>query len=148
VGSLLPGPYLAGGFERSVDAYGVDAAEWERDTLGPGNRVGGDVTSVSLASTYGRQDPVREVGELYYADQWTLADDALVEALPVDYLVVDRRLSTQLPQSEAYFENDPRAGQITSPLTAGQIAKFDSLTEVDRLYDNGMVRIYRMRGNG
>jgi hypothetical protein len=148
VGSLLPGPYLAGGFERSVDAYGVDAAEWERDTLGPGNRVGGDVTSVSLASTYGRQDPVREVGSLYYADQWTLPDDALVERLQVDYLVVDRRLSTQLPQSEAYFENDPRAGQITSPLTAGQITKFDSLTEVDRLYDNGMVRIYRMRGNG
>ena len=148
VGSLLPGPYLAGGFERSVDAYGVDAADWERDTLGPGNRVGGDVTSVSLASTYGRQDPVREVGSLYYADQWTLADDALVEQLHVDYLVVDRRLSTQLPQSEAYFENDPRAGRITEPLTAGQIAKFDSLTEVDRLYDNGMVRIYRMRGNG
>lgn len=148
VGSLLPGPYLAGGFERSVDAYGVDAAEWERDTLGPGNRVGGDVTSVSLASTYGRQDPVREVGELYYADQWTLADDELVQRLHVDYLVVDRRLSTQLPQSEAYFENDPRAGQITEPLTAGQITKFDSLTEVDRLYDNGMVRIYRMRTGG
>jgi hypothetical protein len=148
VGSLLPGPYLAGGFERSVDAYGVDAAEWERDTLGPGNRVGGDVTSVSLASTYGRQDPVREVGSLYYADRWTLSDEALVERLQVDYLVVDRRLSTQLPQSEAYFENDPRAGRITEPLTAGQISKFDSLTEVDRLYDNGMVRIYRMRGNG
>ncbi len=146
LGSLLPGPYVAGGFERSVDAYGVAAAEWQRDALGPGNRVGGDVTSVSLSSTYGRQDPVREVGPLYYADRWTLADDELVTSLDVDYLVVDRRLGTQLPQNDAYFENDPRAGRITQPLTVTQLGKFDALADVDRLYDNGTVRIYRMGG--
>jgi hypothetical protein len=144
VGSLLPGPYLAGGFERSVDAYVVDAALWQRDTLGPGNRVGGDVTAVSLSSTYGRQDPVREVGSLYYADDWGLAEDELVQSVHVDYLVVDRRLSTQLPQSESYFENDPMAGRITEPLSSAQITKFDNLRDVDRLYDNGTVRIYRM----
>ncbi|UQU68291.1 hypothetical protein COUCH_19255 [Couchioplanes caeruleus] len=144
LGSILPGPYLAGGFERSVDAYGVDAADWEHRALGPGNRVGGDVTSVSLASTYGRQDPVREVGPLYYADQWGLEQDRMVADLAIEYLVVDRRLSEQLPEGEAYFENDPNAGSITRPLTAAQISKFDSLTEVDRLYDNGTVRVYRM----
>jgi hypothetical protein len=127
-----------------VDAYGVDAAEWQRDALGPGNRVGGDVTSVSLSSTYGRQDPVREVGPLYYANQWSLADDELVQRLHVNYLVVDRRLGAQLPQSDAYFENDPLAGRITQPLTPMQITKFDNLIDVDRLYDNGTVRIYRM----
>jgi hypothetical protein len=144
LGSLLPGPYLASGFERSVDAYGVDAARWERDVLGPDNRVGGDVTSVSLASTYGRQDPVREVGPLYYSEEWTLDNDELVADVHLHYLVVDRRLSTQLPASDAYFENDPRAGRITTPLTTRQLSKFDSLTDVDRLYDNGTVRIYRM----
>ena len=147
LGSLLPGPYLAGGFERSVDAYGVEAARWQRAALGPGNRVGGDVTSVSLSSTYGRQDPVREVGPLYYANQWTLDSEDLVESLYLDYLVVDWRLSTQLPQSESYFENDPQAGRITQPLTPAQLGKFDALADVDRLYDNGTVRIYRM-GNG
>ncbi|MEV6600932.1 hypothetical protein AB0M36_29405 [Actinoplanes sp. NPDC051346] len=142
--SILPGPYLAGGFERSVDAYGVDAADWQRRTLGRGNRVGGDVTSVSLASTYGRQDPVREVGPLYYADEWGLAQEQLVAGLYLQYLVVDRRLSEQLPEGEAYFENDPNAGSITRPLSTTQISKFDSLREVDRLYDNGTVRVYRM----
>jgi len=142
IASVLPGPYLAGGYERSVDAYGVAAADWQRTTLGPGNRVGGDATSVSLASTYGRQDPVREVGPLYYADAWDLAQDDLVQLLHAQYLVVDRRLSTQLPESGAYFENDPRAGQITTPLTPGQLGKFDTLAGVDRLYDNGTVRIY------
>ncbi|BCJ48555.1 hypothetical protein Asp14428_00300 [Actinoplanes sp. NBRC 14428] len=144
LGSILPGPYLAGGFERSVDVYGVDTADWQRRVLGPGNRVGGDVTSVSLASTYGRQDPVREVGPLYYADQWGLDQEQFVDDLAIQYLVVDRRLSEQLPEGEAYFENDPNAGAITRPLTATQIAKFDTLTAVDRLYDNGTVRVYRM----
>jgi hypothetical protein len=146
IGSLLPGPYLAGGFERSVDAYGVDAANWERVTLGPGNRVGGDLTAVSLASTYGRQNPVREVGRLYYDSGWSLTDDNLVASLGLQYLVVDRRLSTHLPVSGGYFQNDPMAGRITKPLSATQIGKFDSLADVDRLYDNGTVRVYRWAG--
>ncbi|MFI5935240.1 hypothetical protein [Actinoplanes sp. NPDC051494] len=144
IGSILPGPYLAGAFERSVDEYGVAAAYWERDTLGHANRVGGDITSVSLASTYGRQDPVREVGTLFYSDEWSLDDENLVTDLQVQYLVVDKRLGEQLPEGEAYFENDPHAGSITSPLTAQQIGKFDDLAGVDRLYDNGIVRVYRM----
>ncbi|WP_305790193.1 hypothetical protein [Symbioplanes lichenis] len=144
IGSILPGPYLAGAFERSVDVYGVSAAYWERDTLGHGNRVGGDITSVSLASTYGRQDPVREVGTLYYATTWSLEDEQLVSDLQIQYLVVDKRLGELLPQDEAYFENDPHAGSITSPLTSTQLGKFDTLPEVDRLYDNGTVRVYRM----
>jgi hypothetical protein len=144
IGSILPGPYLAGGYERSVDAYGVAAANWQRTTLGPDNRVGGDLTSVSLASTYGRQDPVRDVAPLYYATEWGLSQDDMVARLHLRYLVVDRRLSTQLPESGAYFEDDPQAGKITVPLSRVQIGKFDTLTDVDRLYDNGNVRIYRM----
>jgi hypothetical protein len=144
ISALLPGPYLAGGFERSVDAFGVDAATWERVVLGPDQRVGGDLTAVSLASTYGRQNPVREVGPLFYDTEWSLADDDLVASLGLRYLVVDRRLGTQIPASGAYFQNDPMAGRITAPLSATQIGKFDSLTEFDRLYDNGNVRVYRI----
>nr|BFE71387.1 hypothetical protein GCM10020092_046880 [Actinoplanes digitatis] len=97
-----------------------------------------------LASTYGRQDPVREVGPLYYADSWGLEQEDLVTELHLQYLVVDRRLGTQLPESGAYFEMDPRSGQITSPLTDTQLGKFDTLTDVDRMYDNGTVRVYRL----
>ena len=43
-----------------------------------------------MASTYGRQDPVREVGALYYADKWVPADDQLVASLQLQYLVVDQ----------------------------------------------------------
>ena len=124
----------------------MEAARWQRRILGPGHRVGGDVTAVSLASTYGRQDPVRETAPLFYAAVWGLAEDDLVHDLDLDCLVVDRRLGTHLPQSDSYFENDPEAGRITHPLTAQQLGKFDSLIDVDRLYDNGTIRIYRMAG--
>jgi hypothetical protein len=143
-GSLLPGPYLPGGFERSVDAYGVSAALWERRTLGPGNRVGGDLTAVSLASTYGRQDPVREVAPLFYATEWGLDGDVLVSTLGLRYLVVDRRLGAALPEGGAYFADDPQAGRLARPLSEGQLGKFDALPTTDRLYDNGQIRVYRL----
>lgn len=145
-GQLLPGPYLAGGFERSVDAYGVDAADWERDMLGPGQRTGGDLTAIALASTYGRQDPVRGVGPLFYDRQWSDTDEDLVSRLGLNYLVVDKRLGEQLPANGQYFDDDPEAGRITEPLTAQQLGKFDDLPQWSRLYDNGTIRIYRVGG--
>lgn len=143
---LLPGPYLADGFERSVDAYGTGAAGWEYDMLGPGQRTGGDLTAIALASTYGRQDPVRGVGRLFYDDQWSDDDQDLVGSLALSYLVVDKRLGEQLPANSQYFDNDPRAGRITAPLTAQQLRKFDDLPQWSRLYDNGEIRIYRVGG--
>ncbi|MFI6077932.1 hypothetical protein ACIA5C_41020 [Actinoplanes sp. NPDC051343] len=143
---LLPGPYLADGFERSVDRYGLDAADWERDMLGPGQRTGGDLTAIALASTYGRQDPVRGVGPLFYAEQWSDADQDLVGTLALSYLVVDTRLGEQLPANSQYFDNDPDAGRIARPLTAQQLGKFDDLPQWSRLYDNGRIRIYRVGG--
>jgi hypothetical protein len=141
---MLPGPYLVAGFERSVDEPGIAATDWTRTALGPGHRVTGDVSAVFLAATYGRQDPVRESAALFYADRWGLDQDDLARLLDIDYLVVDRRLSTQLPALHAYFEHDPQAGRHTRPLTAAQLAKFDDVSDIDRLYDNGDIRIYRM----
>jgi hypothetical protein len=143
---LLPGPYLADGFERSIDADGLDAARWEDDMLGPGQRTGGDLTAIALASTYGRQDPVRGVGPLFYSEQWSDADQDLVNLLDLNYLVVDKRLGEQLPANSNYFDNDPQAGHITRPLTAQQLGKFDDLPQWSRLYDNGTIRIYRAGG--
>jgi len=59
---------------------------------------------------------------------------------------VDERLGEQLPANQQYFDNDPRAGRITTPLTARQLGKFDDLPQWSRLYDNGRIRIYRVGG--
>jgi hypothetical protein len=144
VSALLPGPYLPAAYERSVDAFGVDAAYWQAATLPHGTRVGGDITAVALSSTYGRMDPVREVGELFYADQWTAEQDDRARGLGLAYLVVDERLSDDLPPNDAYFQNDPMAGRLTEPIPASDLTKFDRINGISRLYDNGHVRIYQM----
>lgn len=143
VSALLPGAYLPAAYERSVDAFGVEAARWQQATLPPGSRVGGDITAVALASTYGRMDPVREVGELFYADRWTATEREIVRSRGVEYLVVDERLSDDLPP-DTYFQGDPMAGRITEPIPPTHLLKFDYLPDLSRLYDNGHVRIYQM----
>jgi hypothetical protein len=142
--SLLPGPYRAASFERSVDEYGIAAADWERTVLGPGHRVGGDITAVSLGSTYGRQNPVRETAPLFYDPRWSPSDDRLVASLGLQYLVVDQRITDSIPVNDAYFDDDPHAGQITKPISVAQIGKFDTIPRMSRLYDNGNVRIYSL----
>ncbi|GIE31237.1 hypothetical protein Ait01nite_042820 [Actinoplanes italicus] len=144
VSALLPGPYMPASYERSVDAFGVAAAHWQEANLPRTARVGGDITAVALSSTYGRIDPVREVGELFYANAWTPAETEIVRQLAIDYLVVDHRLGDRVPADNAYFQSDPMAGRITEPLSDEQLGKFDDLEPVSRLYDNGTVRIYRL----
>jgi len=141
----LPGPYLVSGYERSVDDQGVDAALWTYDWLGPRNRVAADLTGVNLVSTYGAQDPVAEAYQLYYDPTWGLDDELLLSSLGVDYLWVDDRLSRQLPASGAYFLVDPQAGRHTHPIPAGNLTKFDTVSRVNRVFDNGHIRIYDMR---
>ena len=58
--------------------------------------------------------------------------------------MVDRRITETLPVNDAYFDNDPHAGQITKPMSVTEISKFDKVDRISRLYDNGNVRIYRM----
>ncbi|WP_045746917.1 hypothetical protein [Actinoplanes rectilineatus] len=144
VSALLPGGYLPAAYERSVDAYGVEAALWQAANLSHDSRVGGDITAVALSSTYGRTDPVREVGELFYATTWGGTEQEIARSRGVGYLVVDDRLGDALPSNDAYFQGDPMAGRITEPLSELQLHKFDTITSVSRIYDNGKVRIYQL----
>ncbi|WP_433789998.1 hypothetical protein [Actinoplanes sp. CA-252034] len=147
VSALLPGPYMPAAYERSVDAYGVDSAHWQAENLPPHTRVGGDITAVALSSTYGRTDPVREVGPLYWADWWSATEEETARRLAIGYLVVDRRLGDSVPVDNAYFQDDPMAGRITEPLSEAQLGKFDLIAEMSRVYDNGVVRIYRLEAS-
>jgi hypothetical protein len=141
VWALLPGPHLAAGFERSIDAQGIAAARWM--ARNPGQRVAADITGVSLASTYGRQDPVRESARLFTDVQWSLDHEDLVTAQYIQYLWVDRRLGfKQAAAPGGFFENDPMAAR--GPLDPAALRKFDDLPTVDRVYDNGDIRIYQM----
>jgi hypothetical protein len=142
--ALLPGPYVAAGQERSVEPLGIEAADWTRANLGPGNRIGADLTGWTLASTYGRQDPVGTVAPLYDSPTWTYSDSQLVRDLAIRYVWVDTRLAERASPTATLFVNDPLAGSRTSPLSAEQLAKFDAAGGLSRIFDNGAIRIYQV----
>lgn len=141
----LPGEYLVSAFERSIDGEGVAAAWWIRAQLEPGSRVAADSTGLTLVSTYGDKDPVREAGSLFQGLAWSQGDTEQVRRLAVTLIWVDTRLSDQIPRSGEYYPFDPQAYQHTSPLDPATLTKLDAVAGASRVYDSGAIRLYDVR---
>ena len=118
----LPGPYLAAGFERSVDPQGIAAAEWTLSALGPGQRWAGDLTAYTLLATVGGQNTVRDVGAMFDGRGADVAARSLERHEDIQFLAVDLRDAAQLPASGAYFPVDPNLGRYSSPLPRTNLA--------------------------
>ncbi|HYI21484.1 MAG TPA: hypothetical protein VEX62_02505, partial [Candidatus Limnocylindrales bacterium] len=152
----LPGPYLVSADGRSVEAEGIGAALWARDTLGPGNVVVADRVNRILMSTYGEQELVTTyetrlpVRRLYLAEEIGAAQRQIVRQGEILYLVVDRRLSTGLPVVGHYFDRGEREilGPGRDPLDPQILAKFDLEPEVSRIFDSGNIQIYDVEALG
>ena len=142
----LPGKVIVSGFESAVTPSSVRAAEWTKSWLGSDNRVGADITGWTLVASYGSQNPVAEVGPLFYSGGWDLNDATLVAGENIGFLWVDARLSQQPPITGSFFLADPRAGQNITPLRPANVTKFDTVTFIRRVYDDGTIRIYDLRG--
>lgn len=149
----LPGPYQVSADARSVDAANLAAAHWLAVGVPRGGVVYGDRTSGLLAAAYGDQTTVLHVStgidasRLLLAPTFTSQDRALIRAAKLDYLIVDQRLATGLPHQQFYIESGEfGGGDRTAPVTTGALAKFGSVPGVERLYDNGSLVIYDVRG--
>jgi hypothetical protein len=138
----LPGPYLVSSFERSVDPQVINASTWVLDTLGPGNRWSGDRNLTTVLGTVGAQDPVHPGAALFYENSPSAASQELVKNNAVNYLAVDLRLSQSLPLSGSYFDNDPYSNDLTEPIAAANLTKFDKVPGISRMYDSGDIRLY------
>jgi hypothetical protein len=149
----LPGPYQVSADARSVDADNIAAAAWEAEGLPRDSVVYGDRVSGLLAAAEGGQRTVLhvstdlDVSRLLLAPTFTSDDLALIRAARLDYLIVDRRLATGLPHQQFYIESGEYDGQgRTKPVTAAALAKFAAVPGVTRVYDNGSLEIYDVRG--
>ena len=138
----LPGPYKVSAFERSVEPEGIAAAQWTLAHLGPGNRFAADFTNYTLLGTYGDQDVVRNVADVYYSPVFGPAQVTQLADAGVQYLLVDLRLSTQLPAGGSYFPDDPQQDRHTTPIPRRDLTKFNSVPGIDRIYDGGDIVIY------
>lgn len=149
----LPGPYQVSADARSVDADNIAAATWQATGLPADSVVYGDRVSGLLAAADGGQRTVLhvstglDVSRLLLAPTFTSDDVALIRKAELDYLIVDERLSTGLPHQQFYIESGEYGGQDrTNPLTAAAVTKFEAVAGVTRVYDNGSIVIYDVRG--
>jgi hypothetical protein len=142
--------YKVGADEQSIESMGIETALWTKAWLGPGNRFTSDRINRLLLAGYGRQDVKLAVskgvdaGRVFRAktlgsdNYWALANG------DVDFLLVDLRLSTALPVLGFYFE--PWEPRSATPLSAAALLKFDKVDGITRIYDNGYIVIYDVRG--
>lgn len=149
----LPGPYQVSADARSVDADNVAAAQWQATGLPADSVVYGDRVSGLLAAAEGGQRTVLhvstnlDISRLLLAPTVTADDVDLIRSAGLDYLIVDERQSTGLPHQQFYIESGEYGGQDrTEPVSAAALAKFQAVPGVTRVYDNGSIVIYDVRG--
>lgn len=149
----MPGPYRISADSRSVEAHGIEAAKWVRETLGPDHRVIADRIQMRLMCTYGHQRPVTfhndrlNVAQVMFAETIGSQERSIIESARAEYLVVDRRITEGLPLSGVYVEQgEPDTFTKVRPLAMSALDKFDALPAVDRLFDDGAIQIYDIRG--
>ena len=100
----------------------------------------------ALLNDFGQVDPVTPLNgsvnpaPLFFDQQLTPSDIALIRKDHIRYIVTDTRLTEGLPLFGAYIA----PGETGHPtrLTAAELEKFNSIPGVYRIYDNGAIQVY------
>ncbi len=151
----LPGPYEPTADPRSMTADVLAASTWLRDRFGPGNRVLGDRTAFAVFGSYGDQNALS--GQNNGTQPWRVFFPRAItprviyelDHNRVRFLIVDRRITTELPRTGWYYsENEPGAGERQLPLPAARLEKFAPSRLFEKIYDNGNLVIYRYLPDG
>ncbi len=149
-GRALRGTYRVGADPESIEPMGIAATSWTRKWLGEGNRFSADRTNRSLLATYGQQDVITSIDDGVEVSRTFLSKDLSPETLypirhgKIDYLLVDLRLTTAPAVLGEYFEkNEPGHGMPPLP---SSLLKFDNSDRVGRVFDNGWIVIFDVRG--
>jgi hypothetical protein len=144
-----PGPYLVSADSRSVEPESIQAAKWADVHLPDGSRMSADRINNLLMTVYGNQHGITHLADdIYLASVFfnpTLGptERQLMTTAQVDYMLVDMRLTEQLPMVGVYFEGgEPRPSEKRTPLSVEALAKFDNVDNMSRLFDSGHIRIY------
>jgi hypothetical protein len=137
----LPGSYVVDGFESGVTGESVAAANWAAVALPPGQRIAADYINNLLFGTIGNQNPVNGVSVLYCSQDWTLTDAVFSRQQAINYLVVDLRTSEYRAPDGTIFQE---ANGCSAPLARANLAKFDAVPGMTRVYDSGNIIVYRL----
>lgn len=143
---LVNGPYIVGAHERSLGSPSLALANWVSAHLPEGSHVAVDRDNAGLLNDFGQVDPVSPLNgsdspaPLFFDQQLTPADIALIRADDIRYIVTDTRLTEGLPLFGAYIA--PAETGRPTRLTAAELEKFNAIGGVYRIYDNGAIQVY------
>ncbi|BBH64017.1 hypothetical protein ACTI_07020 [Actinoplanes sp. OR16] len=148
----FPGPPVFGSDTRAATPEVLAAAAWLRETQGRETRLVADRYSGLIFGSYGEQEPTTGSAtfpayDLYLARPGEPISPALLEQLRswrFEFLVVDRRMASQVPDIKIYFEtNEPIPHDGRPAFTEAQLTKFDTMPWLIKMYDGPNVAIYR-----
>lgn len=148
--SRLPGPYLVEADPRSIDVRTIAAASWVRAHLLAGSVFAADRSNALALAAIGLVDPAQglqrgqSVPYLYFSPTFDSRDSATIGAFGIRYILVDLRLSTDVPHVGIYFTpEEPPAGH-THPIPRADLTKFAKAPDLTRIYDDGEIQIYQV----
>lgn len=150
-----PGPFEVGASSRSIGPQGLAAARFAAAYLPRDSRILVDAPNGLLLGSYGHLDPVLgsirdiPVTRVFFSRRFDAAVRTVIVRDAIDYVVVDRRLSTALPVDGHYYERgEPGAFERTEPVSRAALRKFERVPGVGKVFDNGPIVIYDTAGLG
>ncbi len=139
----LPGPYLFGGDTRGLQAESYALSDWARTTVGPDQRFIADSTNKLLLGSFGEQYVVDGLSWVYISPKLTATDElADLVQRQTQYIVVDDRVTQELPRQGFYYEEGEPGRPYTKPLDPKRLVKFDQAACLSRVFDSGHITVY------
>ena len=146
----VPGPFLAGAEQRSVDSTTVAVAEWAGRYLPDGSNVASDATFSRVIPNFADVTSVTQpagfesVTPMFISESFDQTSLELILRNEVDFVVVDTRLVGQTVRSGAFYEGGAGYGEAAATVTPEMVAKFAEEPGFDLVLD-GPVKVYDVR---
>ncbi|HET9167977.1 MAG TPA: hypothetical protein VFN97_01035 [Actinospica sp.] len=146
----FPGPFVFGSDTRSVTPELVGLAAWFGQNLGPQQHIVTDrYTGLILVRDADAEPASPAIGfptyDLYFNDG--PPGSYLVYELSSShyaYLIIDKRMATQLPEVGVFFEPDePFAYGGRDPITVPKLDRYDFLPWTTEVFDSDDYAVYR-----
>lgn len=144
-----PGPFLVGAEDRSITPVGLAAADFAAAHLPPESRLLADRNNSTLLGSYGGLNPIFgrwgdiSLPRIFFSPRFDEADRRALHGQSLAFIVVDRRLSRDLPLIGYYVESDEE-GAFTRrrPVSRAALEKFRDVAGISKVYTNGSIVIY------
>jgi hypothetical protein len=146
----IPGPYLLGGRDRTVDEYDLTAAEWASAHLVHGSVIAADITNSQLMDSIGHEsEPEGFISAfLLIGSRISPVMEQQIKAQNIQFVLADHRITSGVPVAgDPIFYPDPFGGHYLKPIPAASLSKFNSLTGISRIFDDGPIVIFDLRGS-